>query len=121
MAASASLAELAELLDDIENMKGVSIEDKSTTRTKKYILSAADRMEASSKIHEMLDKKRIRYVSAVKSGSSFPATSFVVNGNKIKGALFQYKPTKKPAADAKTTLMLYFFARNLDMFETCSI
>ena len=105
MAASASLAELAEILDDIEKMKGVSVEDKSTTRTKKYILSAADRMEISSKIHEMLDKKRIKYISAVKSGSSFPATSFVVNGDKVKGALFQYKPTKKPAADAKTTLM----------------
>jgi hypothetical protein len=103
--AAASLAELAELLDDIEGMKGVSVEDKSTTRTKKYILSAGDRMEVSSKIHEMLDEKRIKYVSAVKSGSSFPATSFVVNGDKVKGALFQYKPTKRPAADAKSTLM----------------
>ena len=60
--AAISLGDFSEILDAIEKMPGVGIKDnKSTTRTKKYILEGDNRLELSSKIHEMLDRKRIKY------------------------------------------------------------
>lgn len=100
-----SLGDFVEVIDKIQTMSGVSIEDKSTTKTKKYILSADDRMHLASKVHELLDVKKIKYTSKVVSGSSFPSTVLVINGQKVKSAVLQYKPGKKKAADAKTTLM----------------
>tara|TARA_R100000030_G_scaffold99372_1_gene90399 strand:+ start:63 stop:1451 length:1389 start_codon:yes stop_codon:yes gene_type:complete len=103
--AAISLGDLAEILDAIDKMGVTAKDNKSTSRTKKYILEGDNRLELSSKIHEMLDRKRIKYSSAVKSGSGFPATIFVVNGDKVKGAMLQYKEPRKKAADAKTTAM----------------
>ena len=75
---------------------GVTAKDnKSTSRTKKYILEGDNRLELSSKIHEMLDRKRIKYSSAVKSGSGFPATIFVVNGDKVKEQCSNIKNLEK--------------------------
>lgn len=104
--AALSLGDFAKVLDEIEKMPGVSVKDnRSTSKTKKYILEGGNRLELSSKIHEMLDKKKIRYSAEIKSGSGFPATVFVVNGDKVKAAIIQYKEPRKKAADAKTTLM----------------
>lgn len=100
-----SLSGFAEVLGEIEKIPGVTISDKSTSRTKKYLLSADDRMMLASKVNDILDSKRLKYSSKVISGSSFPSTIMVVNGKTIKQAVFQFKPGKKKAADAKTTLM----------------
>ena len=103
--AAISLGDFAEALDQIEKIPGVQIEDKSTSRTKKYLLKADDRMALASKVNEIFDKKRLKYVSKTISGSSFPSTVMALNGQKVKQAVIQFKPGKKKAADAKTTLM----------------
>ena len=72
--AAISLGDFAEALDQIEKIPGVQIEDKSTSRTKKYLLKADDRMALASKVNEIFDKKRLKYVSKTISGSSFPST-----------------------------------------------
>lgn len=103
--ATLSLGGFAEVLGEIEKISGVNIEDKSTSRTKKYLLSADDRMSLASKVNAILDSKKVKYSSKVVSGSSFPSTIMAIDGKTIKQAVIQFKPGKKKAADAKTTLM----------------
>ena len=99
------LGDFALALDEIEKISGIQIEDKSTSRSKKYLLKADDRMQLASQVNEILDTKRIKYSSKVVSGSTFPATIMVINGQKIKQAVLQFKPGKKKAANAITTAM----------------
>jgi hypothetical protein len=113
-----SVGDFAQIITQIKNIPGVKVDDKSTTRTKKYSLSADDRLSLASKINELLDSKKIKYNSKVVPGSSFPSTILVINGDKIKSAVIQYKPGKSSASDAKTTLMqekasTYIFERVL--------
>ena len=100
-----SLGDFALALDEIEKISGVEVKDESTSRSKKYKLKADDRMQLASKVNEILDKKKIKYTSKVVAGSSFPSTIMALNGTKVKQAVIQFKPGKKKAADAKTTLM----------------
>ena len=103
--AALKLTDFAGILTAIEKIPGITVEDKSTSRTKKLFLKADDRMTLASQVNAFLDEKKVKYSSKVVSGSSFPATIVVVDGEKIKQAVFLYKPGKKKAADAKTTLM----------------
>ena len=100
-----SLGDFALALSEIEKISGVQIKDESTSRSKKYKLTADDRMELASKVNEILDAKKIKYSSKVVSGSSFPSTIMAINGQKIKQAVIQFIPGKKKAANAITTAM----------------
>jgi len=101
-----NIGDFVEVLEQVKSDKDITVEDKSTTTRKVYIVSSKDRIATAAGINEMLDERGISYVSKVMSGSTFPQTLVALNGTgKIKAALFRYKPVKGKAADAKTTLM----------------
>ncbi len=101
-----NIGDFVEVLEQVKSDKDITVEDKSTTTRKVYIVSSKDRIATAAGINEMLDERGISYVSKVMSGSTFSQTLVALNGTgKIKAALFRYKPVKGKAADAKTTLM----------------
>lgn len=104
--AFAKVSEFVDVLQEIKNDRSVSINETATKTTKKIKVGSINRIETSSKIHELLDKKKIPYTSKVVSGSSFPSTiiSFEPKSS-LKSVTISYKPTATKAADAKTTLM----------------
>jgi len=125
MTAITKVGLFAEVLDIIksENTFKVEPDSKTTSKTKRFKVSADDRLSASSRLHEILDDHGIEYVSAVRSGSSFPSTTISLNGKKLKSAIFTYKPGKKKASDAITTAMqekasTYVFERTLKYNES---
>ena len=103
--AALKLSDFAGILTAIEKIPGIVIEDKSTSKTKRITLKADDRMVLASQVNAFLDEKKVKYSSKVVAGSGFPSTIVVIDGEKIKQAVFQYKEGRKKAADAKTTAM----------------
>lgn len=104
--AFAKVTKFVEVFEELKNDKSISLNETKTKTTSKIKISTVNRIETSSKIHEMLDKKKIPYVSKVVSGSSFPSTIISFDPkSSLKTVSIQYKPSATKAADAKTTLM----------------
>ena len=83
--AALKLTDFAGILTAIEKIPGITIEDKSTSRTKKLFLKADDRMALASQVNSFLDEKKVRYVSKVVAGSTFPSTVVVIDGDIVEG------------------------------------
>lgn len=104
--AFAKVSQFVDVFEELKSDRSLSINETATKTTKKIKVGTANRIETSSKIHDLLDSKRIPYTSKVVSGSSFPSTiiSFEPKSS-LKSVTITYKPTATKAADAKTTLM----------------
>jgi len=59
----AKVSEFVDVLEEIKNDRSVSINETATKTTKKIKVGSINRIETSSKIHELLDKKKIPYTS----------------------------------------------------------
>lgn len=104
--AYAKIVKFVEVYDEIKKDKNITITETETKTTKKIKIQSPNRIEISSKIHELLDKKKVPYTSKVVSGSSFPSTVIAFEPKAtLKSATITYKPAPTKAADAKTTLM----------------
>lgn len=104
--AFAKVSQFIDVFEELKSDRSLSINETATKTTKKIKVGTVNRIETSSKIHELLDSKRIPYTSKVVSGSSFPSTIISFDPkSSLKSVTITYKPTATKAADAKTTLM----------------
>jgi hypothetical protein len=115
----AKVSNFVEIFEELKKDKTISINETITKTTKKLKINSPNRIETSSKVNELLDKKKIPYISKVVSGSSFPSTIILFEPkSNLKSVSIQYKSSNTKIPDAKTTSMqekasVYVFERVL--------